>query len=85
MENILATERLKSYCLNLLSSPDVRANSPERCADEETDVLAQLEERALETELIHHRVQDETCDDLQHGKGRWTGLQSAYDESTHGP
>lgn len=47
------------------AAPDVRADAPEGSADEEADVLRELEERAFETEFLHHRREDEAGDNLR--------------------
>lgn len=49
---------------DVLSTPDIRTDSPEGCTDEQTDVLSQLQELPMEPELINHGIEDEASHDL---------------------
>ena len=49
---------------NALSAPDIRTDSPERCTHKETDVLAQLQELSVESELFHDGIENQARDDL---------------------
>ena len=41
---------------DVLAAPDVGADAPECGADEETNILSELEERALEAKFVNHRI-----------------------------
>lgn len=51
--------------MNSLSTPYVSPDTPERCADEQANILAEFNKQRLEVELVDGRRQDEACHDLR--------------------
>ena len=70
LHSALSCERLYArgeQIVDALSSPDVAAYAPKGCADEQTYILREFQERALEVELVDHGGEYEARDNLRAG------------------